>query len=126
MSGSSPDLIVHFVAVGIANACVGIGWLVVLVLAVFGIRRWRDAVLARGTGEEEQLGGLKWLAYVLAITFWPAAVVLGLLFLRKRATARAGAVCFYLLLAYISFCVVVAIALVTGAAVLYPEWFTGF
>ncbi len=121
-----PDLIVHFVAVIIADGCVGFGWLASLLLSVYLIRGWRDRVLARGMpGEEDDLGALKWLAYGGSLVFWPAGLILGLVFLRKPATAPVGANCLYLMLAYFTFAVVLAIALVTGAAILAPEWFVG-
>ena len=120
------DMIVHFVAVFIADGCVGFGWLACLLVTVYLIRKWRDSVLARGMpGDEDDLGALKWLVYAGSFLFWPAGLILGFVFLRKPATAPIGAVCFYLVLAYITFAVVLAIALVTGAAVVAPEWFMG-
>ncbi len=122
----SQDLIVHFVAVVIADGCVGFGWLAILLVCVYVIRKWRDGVLARGMpGEEDDLGALKWLVYAGSLLFWPAGLILGLVFLRKPATAPIGAMCLYLVLAYVTFAVVVAITGVTVAAVLAPEWFIG-
>lgn len=122
----SQDLIVHIVAVVIADGCVGFGWLAILLVCVYLVRKWRDSVLARGMpGEEDNLGGLRWLVYAGSLLFWPAGLILGLVFLRKPATAPIGATCFYLVLAYATFSVVLAIALVTGAAIVAPEWFMG-
>jgi hypothetical protein len=126
MASSGQDLIVHFVAVGIADSCVFFGWLAMMTIGVFAVRHWRASVLARSLGDEEDnLGALRWVVYGCSLVFWPAALVMGLVFLRKPATARVGATCFYLLFAYVSFCVVLAIALVTTAAVLWPELFIG-
>ena len=126
MGPSGQDLVVHFVAVGIAGGWVLFGWLVMMAVGIFAVRRWRDGVVARGfADEEDNLGALRWVVYGCALVFWPAALVMGLVFLRKPATARVGATCFYLMFVYVTFCVIAAIALVTTAAVLWPEWFLG-
>jgi hypothetical protein len=118
------DPVVLLVATFIADAIVGGGWLLALVPLVWLIRSRRGEVLARNpTAADEPAGAVRWLLYAVALLFWPAALALSLYFFTKPETVRAGAVCAYLLLAYLTFSVVAAIGIVTAAAALAPQWF---
>ena len=122
MSASS-DLIIHYVAVVIAVAIVGVGWLVIVGFSVFALRRWTMGQIAKlPEGHEEEGGALRWILVAVSFLFWPAAIVFGIYFLRKPETARTGQWCLYALLIYLTGSVLLADAIVVGVALLRPDW----
>jgi hypothetical protein len=124
MDSSGQDLVVHYIALALSNGCVFFGWMTIMAIGIFGVRRWRAAVLARAQPDEvDTLGGLRWPIYLMSLVIGPAGLVLGLVFLRKPTTARVGANCVYLAFAYFTFCVVAANTAMISAGLLRPEWF---
>lgn len=120
-----PDTAALLFATIAADVIVGVGSAVMLVAGALLIRSRRDAMLARLPADtpEEPTGAVALAFYGLSLLFWPAGVALGLWFMSKPQSARAGAVCLWMVLAYLAFSVVVAIAIVTAAALLAPQWF---
>jgi len=120
---SSTDLIVLYVAVAIAAIFVLAAWLVVAVVSVWLIRRRRNALVRDFDGDPvAQPGSIRWLIYVISALFWPAGIGFGLWYIRTPETARAGEVCLWIFLAYMTCSVLLADAIVIGVSVWRPDW----
>ena len=119
----SEDALILLVATVIADLIVLAGW---LGLAAGGwvIATVRmNALLAQlppGKPEEPE-GAVRYAIYGVSLLFWPAALTFAIYFLTKPETARAGRMCVAMLLLYVTFSVLVAIAIVTGVAVAFPD-----
>jgi len=118
------DPVALVIATVIADLIVAGGWVVMLVAAVVWLRKRQATLLAQLPPDavEEPEGLIRWALYVVSFIFWPAALAIGAYFLGRPQTVRAGVVCSYLFLAYVSVSVVVAIAIVTVGAALAPRW----
>ena len=122
---SAPDTTILLIATGIADFIVGFGCLGLCALLVWAIRRRVNTLLEGLAADavEEPAPPISYLIYMLALFFWPAGLGFGLYFLTKPETARAGGVCMYMLLIYVTFSVVLAIGIVTAGVVLMPQLF---
>jgi len=120
---SGNTLIVQYISVAIAVVFVTLAWLAVAGISVWLIRLRRNA-LSRGFDGDPvaEPGSIRWLIYAVSAMFWPAGIGFGLWFIRRPETIRTGEVCLWILLAYVTFSVFVADAIVIGIAVLRPDW----
>jgi hypothetical protein len=115
------DALIVLLATLIADGIVGVGWLGLAAVVVVLLRaRVRMLLAAEPDAPDEPEGAVRWLCFGGSLLFWPAGVILTILFLQKAATARAGQVCAWMLLAYVSASVVLAIAIVTVGAAMFP------
>lgn len=119
----SDDATIALISTVIADVLVLGGWVVTAVLiAVFTNRVMNRQLAALPEGKAEEPQGAMWVVLVaIALFFWPAGVALGILFLGKPETARAGRACVAMLLVNFSFAVVVAIGIVTAVALAFPQ-----
>jgi hypothetical protein len=125
MHHHGPDTAIVLVATVIADLIVGGGWGVVaigLLLFLRALKVRRLAELTPGTPEEPSVP-LRIVFAGLALMFWPAGLAMGLFFLTKPATVRAGVLCLQMLILNFSFAVVAAIAIVTAMAIAMPALF---
>ncbi len=123
MGYSQTDVIVFYVAMGIACTLVLFGWSAIAGISAFLIRARVKKVTA-GLPDEQtrEPAQAKWALYLMSALMWPAALGLGFWLSMKPNTARAGAVCLYLFLAYITFSVLVAVGLVAGVSIFATDW----
>jgi hypothetical protein len=117
------DTVIVLVSTVIADLIVGGGWAVMALGLVLALRAWQTKQLAAlpPGAEEEPPAALKLVFAGLSLFFWPAGLAMGLYFLSKPATVRAGVLCAWMLLLNFSLAVVAAIGIVTAGAVLMPE-----
>jgi hypothetical protein len=128
MSGyySQSDYMIHYIATTIALLLVSGGWLVVGGAAALGVRAVkRRQVAGLDPAETTEPGGLKYLLYAVSFLFWPAAAAIGAYLISKPRSAPAGAMCLYILLAYFTLSVVIAVVGMGVVAVVRPEWIMG-
>lgn len=123
-----PDPVILLFATIIADLIVGVGASIMLLAGGLLIRARRNTVLEKlpPGAVEEPAGATALLFYGLSLLFWPAGLALGLWFLSKPESARAGAICLWMVLAYVAFSVVAAIGVVTALAAFAPQWFAAF
>lgn len=119
----SDDATIALIATAIADIIVLGGWIVIAVAIGAFVQRVTSrqlAALPEGKAEEPA-GAMFFVLAAIALLFWPAGLALGIYFLSKPETARAGRACVAMLVANFSFAVLVAIAIVTGVAIAFPE-----
>lgn len=123
MGYSQTDVTVFYVAMIIACALVLFAWCVIAAISTFLIRmRTKRATAGLPDDQTHEPGQVRWALYIFAAMFWPAALGLGIWLSLKPTTAKAGAVCFYVLIAYITFSVLLAIGIVGGTAIYATDW----
>ena len=105
-----------------ASGIVLVFWIAAAVLIVVWVNR-RVRTLTRGMDRERasEPGSVRFLLYAGGLMFWPAALAMAIVFLRKPESAHTGRVFVWILITYFSFSVLAAIAIVIWLAYQYPE-----
>lgn len=113
----SEDRVIQLVALVIAELVVGFTWAIVLTLSIVLVNR-RVSRMSPGT-KMERWG---WAMGALSFCFWPAAIVLGIVFLRDPKQVRIGRACVIGGLANITAAVITGMAITAALYIGFPEY----
>lgn len=114
----SEERVVQLVALVVAELIVGAGWLVILGFALFLVNRHVSRTAPPGSRMEPW----GWLVGIASFCFWPAAIVLGVIFLRDPKTVRVGRACVVGGLMNVSAAVVIALVVTAVLYLQFPEY----
>jgi hypothetical protein len=108
--------------VGIACLIVILGWAAVVLLGIAFLNRHLRS-MADAQGQLPNAPDYALLLYALSLFFWPAAFLLGFIYIREHQTARMGRVCLILGLVVISLVVLLTCAGIFAFALYSPQFF---
>lgn len=111
------ERVVQLVALVVAEMIVGFGWLVLATVVIVLVNR-RVSRLSPGT-KMEPWG---WLVGLASFCFWPAAIVLGIVFLRDPKRVRVGRACVFGGLLNMTAAVVTGLVLTAVLYLEFPEY----
>jgi len=114
---SGEERTIQLIALVIAEMFVGFVWLVIATFTIVMVNR-RVSRLAPG-GEMERWG---WIMGLASSCFWPAAIVLGIVFLRDPKQVRIGRACVIGGLLNVTMAVVISCVITAALYLKFPEY----